>query len=297
MTDAPKTAGEAGRPRPRRRGGAGGEGRIDQTGLTRRDFHVHTRYCRHARGSMREYVEAAVALGLEEIGFLEHVEAQVAHPQPTWLTPDLLDVYWHEGLALQSEFAGVIRVSLGVEAGASPDRPGALLELLRRHPWERVGLSCHFVWDDLSSRHLNLFSRHDPEGRARLLEIGAGEVLPAYFGAIRDFIPLVLPDMLCHLDATDRTFSGIPPDSGCSELVEGVLLAAKAAGAAVELNTAGYAYRGSLYPSAGIIRRAAELGIGFMMGSDSHDPAEVGRFFDRAAADLRAAVDVLGQGG
>ncbi len=39
------------------------------------DGHVHTKYCHHATGEMEEYVNSAIAIGLQEIVFLEHMEA------------------------------------------------------------------------------------------------------------------------------------------------------------------------------------------------------------------------------
>jgi len=36
------------------------------------DYHLHTPLCHHAEGSPVEYARAAVALGLDEIGFSDH---------------------------------------------------------------------------------------------------------------------------------------------------------------------------------------------------------------------------------
>ncbi len=37
------------------------------------DYHIHTRLCRHAEGEPREYVERALALGMTEMGFADHL--------------------------------------------------------------------------------------------------------------------------------------------------------------------------------------------------------------------------------
>jgi len=40
------------------------------------DCHVHTKYCCHARGEMRDYVDAAIERGLGGIGFSIHLPAE-----------------------------------------------------------------------------------------------------------------------------------------------------------------------------------------------------------------------------
>ncbi|GAI15240.1 unnamed protein product, partial [marine sediment metagenome] len=37
------------------------------------DYHLHTTLCNHAYGEMEDYVEHAINIGLEEIGFAEHM--------------------------------------------------------------------------------------------------------------------------------------------------------------------------------------------------------------------------------
>ena len=36
------------------------------------NYHTHTMRCNHARGFDREYVQAAIAAGVEELGFSDH---------------------------------------------------------------------------------------------------------------------------------------------------------------------------------------------------------------------------------
>lgn len=37
------------------------------------NFHTHTYRCHHAKGTDRDYVEAAIKAGYTEIGFSDHV--------------------------------------------------------------------------------------------------------------------------------------------------------------------------------------------------------------------------------
>ncbi|HQL41609.1 MAG TPA: PHP domain-containing protein, partial [Candidatus Omnitrophota bacterium] len=46
------------------------------------DYHMHTFLCGHAIGEPQEYVEQALALGLQEIGFSDHAPL-VSHEDPS----------------------------------------------------------------------------------------------------------------------------------------------------------------------------------------------------------------------
>ena len=256
-------------------------------GRPRTDCHVHTFRCNHAVGTMEELVEAAVAADLEEIGFLEHIEVGIEYPRRTWLTPELLDEYYEEGLALREKQAGRIRVTLGVEVGYNPEAVGGIRDLLGRRPWDRVGLSYHFIRSDLLGRHVNLCSCRDPQNARGVEAIGLRETTRRYFRTLAEGIALLRPSMVCHLDVLERNYPSFQDEPEIWALIEDVLFRVKEAGVALEINTGGYAYRGSFYPSPAILRRASGLGIPFVFSSDAHAPSEVGRCFDRAWADCR----------
>jgi histidinol-phosphatase (PHP family) len=48
---------------------------------------------------------------------------------------------------------------------------------------------------------------------------------------------------------------------------------------ALEINTSGFDLNGFPFPPVGIIKRADELGIALIPGSDAHQPSDVGRYF------------------
>ncbi|MCI5150441.1 MAG: hypothetical protein D3916_13830, partial [Candidatus Electrothrix sp. MAN1_4] len=56
---------------------------------------------------------------------------------------------------------------------------------------------------------------------------------------------------------------------------------------ALEVNTSGYELRPHPYPSFELIRKSQQLGIPLIIGSDAHKPEQVGRYFTRAAKDVR----------
>ena len=48
------------------------------------DFHIHTKWCGHAKGDMEEYVARACDLGLPAVGFsaVESILSRVVLPAP-----------------------------------------------------------------------------------------------------------------------------------------------------------------------------------------------------------------------
>jgi histidinol-phosphatase (PHP family) len=253
--------------------------------LLKRDLHCHTSYCGHARGSMEEYVQAALKAGLEELGFLEHVEAGIRYGRRSWLTPEDLDRYWEEGQALRAKHAGRIEVSVGIELGANPEAVDELRDLAARHPWARIGLSCHFIPDAESGLHLNISSSKDPN-LARLLARDPLEIHCLYYETLAAALPVFRPAMLCHLDVVRRNLPDLGVHPKVRIRIRRVLEAMRLLGTALEVNTAGYAFTGALYPAPPLLEEAVFLGLPLVLNADAHDPAHVARFYDRAECEL-----------
>mgnify|MGYP001764866673 FL=1 len=60
----------------------------------------------------------------------------------------------------------------------------------------------------------------------------------------------------------------------------------------LEINTSGLPIRGEPFPSSPILRKAINLGIPLVAGSDAHRPEDVGRQFDRLEDYVRQAVSL-----
>ncbi len=243
------------------------------------DGHIHTKYCHHAKGEMEEYVLSGIAAGLEEIVFLEHMEAGVSYFEKTWLTEDDFDLYFSEGQRLQKKFKKRIRISLGVEVGYSPSHREELLKRLERRKWDRVGVSYHFMPVPEKEHHLNLVSRKE----SNILAIEAGgchKILCEYFSTLTEAVEFLPGTVLCHLDAALRFQPGITIDSSYRKQIQKLLGAVKKKGMALEVNTSGFSIRGTPFPAPFIIREALALKIPLLAGSDAHKPEDVGRNFN-----------------
>jgi histidinol-phosphatase (PHP family) len=108
------------------------------------DHHIHTRLCRHAEGEPREYVERAIGLGMSTLGFADHLPFPAGwaprHELPDdWsMSPAELDgcVSLVQGLA--REYAGDLRILLGIEADYLEETLDETAEVLASYPFDYV---------------------------------------------------------------------------------------------------------------------------------------------------------------
>ena len=256
---------------------------LDITG----DHHVHTRYCNHAVGDMEEYVLAAIEKGLRSLTFLEHLECGLSYSPCLWLTPELFHRYFEEGEQLREKYADRITISLGAEIGYNPGAVDELLAMLDVFPFAHRGLSCHFFFD--GTEHLNMLSRRTDHIQ-KIAEFGTEPILDAYFRNLIRGCREIPCDKLCHLDAALRhniRHNAPALTAYHDELIDELFAVMLENNIALEVNTSGYELRPHPYPAPPLIQRAQQMGISLIIGSDAHRPEQVGRFFARAAEELR----------
>ena len=252
---------------------------------TSRDGHVHTFLCRHAIGTMEEYVQAGLDKGLRSLTFLEHMEAEILYPHRSWLEELDFDFYFEEGQRLREAYQGQIEIGLGVEVGYNPGALDTLRTKLGQYSWDSVGLSCHFFRH--GDRHYNLLSNRR-DSLQKFADLGVDAVLHSYFAMLIEGVQNLDCTVLCHLDAGLRHMPGILFNEEHRAQILTLLKAVHERGMALEVNASGFDYRGNPFPADWIITKALEIGIPLSPGSDAHRPEEVGRHFDRLPAYLEA---------
>lgn len=257
----------------------------DYSQLSKRDVHIHTLYCGHARGTMEDYIRVAIQRNFEEIGFLAHAEAGIRHPRKLWLEDAEYDAYWREGSALKARYQDRIVVTLGLEIGLNPRAVAALLNIMERYPWDRTGLSYHQLRD--GEAYLNICSR---QSIPRLREMDSLPLVLQYYQDLRDHISIFKPHMICHLDVVRKYMQDCSHDIRVQLLVKEVLAEMQRHRVKLEVNTSGYDTVGAPYPAPWIIHDAVEMGIQLVLTSDSHSPEHVGRHFPEALGYIERAV-------
>jgi histidinol-phosphatase (PHP family) len=246
------------------------------------DYHVHTYLCGHAVGTAEEYVLAALGAGLAEIGFAEHVPMYWLPPAQrdpgVAMAEDQLEGYVRTVLDLRASYPE-IGVRLGLEADYIPGYEDRLHDLLAPYPWDYVYGSVHFI---------DGWGFDNPAYAGRYAEWDLGELYETYFALVRAAARTGLFDVMGHLDVIKK-WGHIPP-SVPEDLYRAVAAELARCQVVVEANTAGYRKPvGELYPSVSLLRHLIGEGVQLTLGSDAHDPSEVGGDFARALAQLRDA--------
>ena len=256
---------------------------------TTTDYHVHTARCGHAGGSMRAFVEAAIARGLSEIAFTDHVPLYFLpgdDPDPgIAMTAAELPGYVEEVRALNTEFAGRIDVLLGLEADYAEGHEPALAAILASQDWDVILGSVHWVKGDwIDAPHSG--ARHEREGSAALWS--------EYYRLLAKAAAAGFFDVLAHFDLPKKFGHRMPPEAADAEA--GAIRAAQAAGVAVEVSSAGLRKTvAEEYPSPPLLTCLVAAGVPIFFSSDAHAPAEVawGRERIEAAATAAGATEHL----
>ncbi len=246
------------------------------------DYHIHTSRCGHAAGTIEEYVERALAVGLAEIGFSDHLYQYFLPPErrdPSLAMPEEeLPQYVESVLRLRDRYPQ-IPIRLGIEADYYPGHDEELRRILEPYPWDYVYGSIHFLDD---------WGFDDPRYVDRYLRWDIDELYLRYFDLVREAAATGLFDVMGHLDVIKKF--GHRPKGDLAPLYTRVAGALRDADVAIEVSTAGLRKPvGELYPSPALLAEVGRLGVPVTLGSDSHSPSEVGIYFDRALNALRAA--------
>jgi histidinol-phosphatase (PHP family) len=243
------------------------------------DYHMHTPLCRHASGEPVEYARQALALGLTEIGFTDHSPMERDDFDDWRMRDDQLDEYVAKVRRAQTEFPQ-LTIRLGLEVDYLPGHEEWIRKLAARHPWDYFIGSVHYVSDDWaidSPYKLSEWKHRDPF-----------EVWSAYFGRLASAASSGLFEIIGHADLPKKF--GHRPKQDCAPLYDTFLRAARTAGCAIELNTAGLRKDcREIYPNRQLLEMAFKLGVPITFGSDAHAPGEVGMNFQEAMQLAQAA--------
>ncbi|HOX31045.1 MAG TPA: PHP domain-containing protein [Spirochaetales bacterium] len=238
------------------------------------NYHTHSYRCRHASGDIADYVEAARAAGIGELGFSEHVPYADGRWPDSRMDLGELPGYLAavraaaEAESRRPEGEGRMSILLGLESEWSAEDDAYLREELvgrlgvgylvsGTHYYRRGG-----AWEDAGALRraadLSAYAAH----LARSLESGL-------------FAYVAHPDLYC--------MSYLRWDEDARACARDVLDAARAARIPVEIN--GYGMRKARvrapegerapYPHEGFWELAASYGLDVVVNSDAHRPVDV----------------------
>ena len=224
------------------------------------NYHTHTPRCNHAEGAERDYIQQALRCGLRELGFSDHSPQRFDVPgyySSFRMRPELLEDYVNTLLALRAEYAGRIRLFIGLEAEYYPRIFSRLLDLLRQFPLDYLILGQHALYNEVEG-----FYSPVPTSDQGLLDRYRGQSLEALETGL--FTYFAHPDLFCFTGdraAYERHVRAIA--RRCREL-----------NIPLEYNLLGLRY-GKHYPDPAFWRVVGEEGCPVVLGSDAHAPETV----------------------
>ena len=245
--------------------------------ITMPDYHIHTTFCNHAYGEMEDYVERAIEIGLEEIGFAEHMPVM---PEPhLCISYDDLPYYIERVKRLRDRYRDKITIKLGAEIDMDLNRADEIESIIENSGFDYVIGSIHYLdgWPFDQKQYMDKFEKEDID-----------QIYERFFETIIKAARSGLYDIAGHIDNMKRF--GYRPSGDITQLYEQVASIMKKMDVAVEINTSGYDNpAGEAYPSTSFLTVLNQYGVPVTVGSDSHKPEHVGRHFEKAYNVLKEA--------
>ncbi len=260
------------------------------------DYHTHTVYSDDSVYPMEELVEDAIALGIQELCFTDHVDYGVKRdwddPRPMlyrpgelgeepWMMSVNVDYprYVEQIRQLQQKYQGRIRLALGMEFGMQRHTIADFEKLFARYPFDFIILSVHQAQDKA------FWCQHFQQGKTQQ------EYNEAYYQEILAVAKAYQNySVLGHLDAIGRyDLAGEYPFEKVKPFVVEILRTAIENGKGIEINTSSQRYgRPDLTPSVEILKLYRDMGGTILtIGSDAHKKEHLGAYIPQVQAQAR----------
>lgn len=234
------------------------------------DYHVHSNFSADCDTPMEKSIEQAIAIGLKEICFTEHIDYE--YPDLT-IDFDLdLPGYAAKLKQLQDKYQDKISIKKGVEIGVQPYLLDRYQRLMNGESFDFVICSMHTA--DKKDLHSGDFFK----GKSTV------EAYQTYYQELLDCVKNYRAyTILGHLDLVKR-YQAEPTDHDFSEIISAIFKEIIPAGKGIELNTSGVRYGlKSGMPSVDILKLYKELGGEIItLGSDSHSEQTIAYQFNES---------------
>ena len=255
------------------------------------DYHVHSNFSDDSSYDMEEVVIDAIALGIDELCFTDHVDYDVKleYGTPGTTHRPAIDggpmynvdypAYFERIAYLQKKYEGQIVIRKGLEFGLQMCTLDKYQKVYDEWPMDFVIHSNHQV-DNIEFPCPEFFEGKTQREYNRVYY----EEILRTVNAYKDY------SVLGHLDAFNRYDpQGICPFSDFDDIVYEILKQAIRDGKGIELNTSNVRYKvPDLTPSRDILKMYKELGGEIItIGSDSHAREHLGFHLREAQEELK----------
>jgi len=257
------------------------------------DYHIHTEHSIDASGTISEYCDQALKLGLEEICFTNHCELDPERNDSFMKFNGEREPFSREGLTkLRSEIYEArdrcmkkgLTVKFGIEVGYYRGIEPRLEEMIGGMDLDFVIGAIHcldHICIDSSRECGRYFADHQ-----------AQELIDAYFKAVEDLINSRMFDSIAHLDVYKKYGLDHYGKKICNipgRIIIPIFEMIRDGDIALEMNTAGMRFMNEFYPAPALMELACKLDVRLLsIGSDSHRPEDLGKDLALATQHLKS---------
>lgn len=240
------------------------------------DFHMHSKVSYDGHNTAREMAQAALAAGLKEICFTDHMDYERGRPKEELAFSVESYNAAYDGLEVPG-----LTIRNGVEVGLTPWNAAEAGQDLSLRRYDFVIGSVHHVDD------LDLY--FEPFWRGKTVP----EAERRYFEEMLECVRLHDNfDVLGHMTYISKTAAHparrLVPLEEYRDLIAAIMETLIAKGKGMEINTSGLDRVGDFLPGEAYLRLFKDLGGRIVtMGSDAHTTDRVGQHIGKAAAMLK----------
>ena len=219
------------------------------------NYHAHTYRCQHAYDTEREYIEAAIEMGIREFGFSDHVPCpfQDGYVSGIRMTMKQAPEYVRTIRKLGEEYKSDIRIYVGFEAEYIPEFYEEQMKMFRSLGCDYLIMGQHFLRSEQTGPYTG--TETDAEGR------------------IREYVDTVIEGMhtgsylyLAHADLMN--YQGL--DSVYDWEMTRLCKAMKEMDIPLEINMLGMGEGERHYPAERFWKIPGDLGNRVILGIDAH---------------------------
>jgi histidinol-phosphatase (PHP family) len=237
--------------------------------MLKANFHTHTKRCGHATGEDEEYVLEALGMGLDELGFSDHIMLPGFHEENVRGDYSLSADYFESIGKLKQKYADRLKIDLGFEAESFPLYFPYYKELLESKTIDYLILGNHSQMNE-ERKLTDYFAKiTSPSDLYLYRDLAISALETGLFSCFAH------PDyFMSSIQEADRDVIHVMQDliGVCIEL--DIPLEINAAGIRNGLKKLGDSYR-YIYPTDDFFSLAGKMGAKCIIGLDAHAPEQI----------------------
>ncbi len=242
--------------------------------IYRTDYHIHSWFS-DGKSAPEDYIAPAIAAGISEIGFSEHLTLFRGILKWSMDCPDV-ESYIRNIKSLKEKTRNII-VKTGLEVDFFPGKEKEILSCISRPELDYIIGSVHYLGESTVDLGPEFY-----EGK------NINDLFESYFNQVTEAAASGLFDIIAHCDLI-RIY-GYKPTTDQEPLYRKLAKSFRIHDVVFEVNTNGRNRPiADFYPERQFLKIFREEGVPVCVNSDAHIPSRVGQYFDEAYDLLREA--------